>query len=257
LHRFVTFGLPAVMLVAVGGCAPSYSPNTYNSTAVQQANKVDQGVIVGVRQVGVSAAGTTGAVAGGATGGILGSQIPGSSFGTAVGTVGGTLIGGLVGTAAEHTVDDTTAYEYIVRKSDNTMISVAQKDKTPMALGQHVLVISGNQARIVPDYTVAAGATKQTPTPMPAALPDVLHPEEANAALPVPAPSAAPAPPGGVPTPSGAAPTPSGAAPTPGAAPAPSPEPTPTSAEAPAPAGVTEAPLPAPTQAAPATHPTP
>jgi outer membrane lipoprotein SlyB len=242
LHRFVTFGLPAVVLVAVGGCAPSYSPNTYNSTAVQQANKVDQGVIVGVRQVGVSAAGTTGAVAGGATGGILGSQIPGSSFGTAVGTVGGTLIGGLVGTAAEHTVDDTTAYEYIVRKSDNTMISVAQKDKTPMAVGQHVLVIAGNQARIVPDYTVAVDATKQTPAPMPATLPDVLHPEDANAVLPVPASGAAPAP---------------GGTPTPGVAPAASPQPSPTSAEAPAPAGVTEAPLPAPAPTTPAKPPTP
>jgi outer membrane lipoprotein SlyB len=242
LHRFVTFGLPAVVLVAVGGCAPSYSPNTYNSTAVQQANKVDQGVIVGVRQVGVSAAGTTGAVAGGATGGILGSQIPGSSFGTAVGTVGGTLIGGLVGTAAEHTVDDTTAYEYIVRKSDNTMISVAQKDKTPMAVGQHVLVIAGNQARIVPDYTVAVDATKQTPAPMPATLPDVLHSEDANAVLPVPASGAAPAP---------------GGTPTPGVAPAASPQPSPTSAEAPAPAGVTEAPLPAPAPTTPAKPPTP
>jgi outer membrane lipoprotein SlyB len=242
LHRFVTFGLPAVVLVAVGGCAPSYSPNTYNSTAVQQANKVDQGVIVGVRQVGVSAAGTTGAVAGGATGGILGSQIPGSSFGTAVGTVGGTLIGGLVGTAAEHTVDDTTAYEYIVRKSDNTMISVAQKDKTPMAVGQHVLVIAGNQARIVPDYTVAVDATKQTPAPMPATLPDVLHPEDANAVLPVPASGAAPAP---------------GGTPTPGVAPTASPQPSPTSAEAPAPAGVTEAPLPAPAPTTPAKPPTP
>jgi outer membrane lipoprotein SlyB len=219
------------MLVAVGGCAPSYSPNTYNSTAVQQANKVDPGVIVGVRQVGVSAAGTTGAVAGAATGGILGSQVPGSSFGTAVGTVGGTLLGGLVGTAAEHTVDDTTAYEYIVRKSDNTLVSVAQKDKTPLAVGQHVLVISGNQARIVPDYTVAVDSTKQTPTPMPAALPDVLHPGDANAALAVPASAAAP-------TPSGAAATP------PGAAPAPSPQPTPASATPPAPAGVTAAPLP-------------
>lgn len=247
MHRFVTFGLPAVMLVAVGGCGPSYSPNTYDSTAVQKANKVVQGVIVGVRQIGVSAAGTTGAVAGGATGGILGSQIPGSSFGTAVGTVGGTLIGGLVGTAAEHTVDDTTAYEYIVRESDKTLVSVAQKDQKPMAVGQHVLVIAGNQARIVPDYTVAVDSTKETPpTPMPTALPDVLHPEEAGAALSVPAPGAVSTPPSGTSPPS-----------TPIAAPAASPQPTPTSAEAPAPAGGREAPLAAPTPTTPAKPPTP
>jgi outer membrane lipoprotein SlyB len=35
---------------------------------------------------------------------------------------------------------------------------VTQKDKTPLALGQKVLVIAGNQARVVPDYTVAPEA---------------------------------------------------------------------------------------------------
>jgi outer membrane lipoprotein SlyB len=145
-------------LLALAGCGPSYSPDTYASGAVQKANKVDQGVVVGVRQVGVSADGTTGAVVGGAAGGILGSQVPGSSLGTAFGTLGGTLVGGIVGTTAEHAQGDTTAFEYIVRQANGDLLSVTQKDKVPLALGQHVLLINGTQARIVPDYTVPLDA---------------------------------------------------------------------------------------------------
>jgi outer membrane lipoprotein SlyB len=64
------------------------------------------------------------------------------------------LVGGLAGTTVEHVTGDTTAFEYIVRKPNGDLVSVTQKDKTPLALGQKVLVISGNQARVVPDYTV-------------------------------------------------------------------------------------------------------
>jgi outer membrane lipoprotein SlyB len=160
--RFLRLALSASLLAALGGCAPDYSPNTYASAAVQQANKVEQGVIVGVRPVDVSAAGVVGAVVGGAAGGIVGSQAPGGGVGAAFGAVGGTLIGGLVGTTVEHTTADTTAFEYVVRKANGELVSVTQKDTVPLALGQKVLVIAGNQARIVPDYIVPAAEPKPT-----------------------------------------------------------------------------------------------
>ena len=171
--------------LTLAACAPSYSPNTYNADAVQQASKVDQAVVVGVRQVGVSANGTTGAVVGGAAGGILGSQVPGSSLGTAFGALGGTLIGGIVGTTVAHGADDTTAVEYIVRKTNGDLLSVAQRDKIPLVLGEHVLLIAGKQARIVPDYTVAI---PPPPVAMPPALPGL--PAQVDAA---PAPPSTPA----------------------------------------------------------------
>ena len=59
----------AVMLLT--GCAGDYSPNTYASNAVQLANKVESGTIVGYREVAISAKGNIGAVSGGAAGGIL------------------------------------------------------------------------------------------------------------------------------------------------------------------------------------------
>jgi outer membrane lipoprotein SlyB len=153
-------GFAVVALVA--GCSSDYSPNTYNSSAVQQANKTEQGVVVGVRQVDVTASGTTGAVVGGAAGGIAGSQV-GNGATSAFGALGGSLVGGLIGIGAEHAAGDTTAYEYIVRKTNKELVSVTQKGDPPLAIGEHVLVIAGAQARIVPDYTVTL--PPETPEP--------------------------------------------------------------------------------------------
>ena len=148
---------PIFAFVLLAGCSPNYSPDTYAAVAVQQANKVEQGTVVGVRKVAVQATGATGAVAGAAAGGIAGSQAP---VGTALTTLGGTLVGGLVGTGIERATGDTTAFEYIVRKGNGEMVSVTQKDETALAIGQKVLVISGSQARIVGDYTVPVEPVK-------------------------------------------------------------------------------------------------
>jgi len=154
-----------VVLFAVAGCAANYSPNTYAAAAVQQANKVDRGVIVGRRLVQVSAQGTVGAVTGGAAGGIAGSQAPGGAVASAFGALGGALVGGLVGTATEHAVANTQAWEYIVQQPNGDLLSVTQADSAPLAIGLHVLVITGKQARIVPDYTVALAPPVAEPAP--------------------------------------------------------------------------------------------
>lgn len=154
MFSYLRLGVLAALLVAVAGCGPDYSPNTYSTAAVQQANKVDQGVVAGYREVAIRADGTVGAVTGGAAGGVLGAQTPDGGVITALSTIGGTLIGGLVGTSVEHAAGDTKAFEYIVRKTGGDLISVTQKDEAPLAVGLKVLVIEGKQARIVPDYSV-------------------------------------------------------------------------------------------------------
>ena len=182
-----------VCLLGLAGCHPDYSANSYSSNAVQQANKVDQGVIVGRRSVGVSASGTTGAVTGAAAGGIAGSQVGGTAVTSAFGALGGSVVGGLVGTAVEKTSADVTAFEYVVRKSNGDLLSVTQQDKAPLEVGQKVLVIAGNQARIVPDYTVTLDPAPPqpktepaAPVPPPVAAAPLAPPPEAPAAAPVP-----------------------------------------------------------------------
>jgi outer membrane lipoprotein SlyB len=182
--------LAVATVAGVAACGPDYSPNTYATNAVQQANKVDQGVIVGVREVGVSASGTTGAVVGGAAGGIAGAQV-GNGATSAFGALGGALVGGIAGSAAEHVVGDTRAFEYIVRKPNGDLLSVTQKDAQPLSVGQKVLVIAGNQARVVPDYTVPLQEPgKQTAAAPPGAPTTTAPPPPPVATAPLPAPDA-------------------------------------------------------------------
>lgn len=171
-------------LLPLAACGTGYSPDVYSTRAVQQANKVEQGVIVGVRQINVSAGGETGAAAGAAAGGVLGSQAPSGIF-SALGGVGGAVIGGIAGSAAEHRFVDTVAHEYIVRVTGKAdLVSVTQRDDRPLAVGQKVLVIAGTQARIVPDYTVPLEPPAQAVAPAPAPAP-----APAAVAVPEPQPS--------------------------------------------------------------------
>jgi outer membrane lipoprotein SlyB len=176
--------LAALLLLApLAACGPSYSPNTYASNAAQQANKADQGIIIGVRPVYISAAGTTGTVAGGAAGGIAGAQVgvgPVSAFSA----LGGSLLGGIAGNAVEHASGDTTAYEYIVKKTTGELVSVTQKDAKPLALGLKVLVIAGPQARVVQDYTDPALAQTTKAKPDDKAKTDDTKPADTPAAAP-------------------------------------------------------------------------
>jgi outer membrane lipoprotein SlyB len=143
--------LAAVSVLTLSGCASNtFSPNTYSSNAVQLANKVEQGTIIGYREVKISANGSVGTVTGGAVGGVLGAEYANS----ALVAVGGTTVGGMLGNALEHAARDTTGWEYIIRKENGDMLSVTQREATPLALAQRVLVIMGPQARVVPDYSV-------------------------------------------------------------------------------------------------------
>jgi outer membrane lipoprotein SlyB len=173
MARITRFSLlPALAILVLAACRPSYSPDDYATGAVQQMNRVEQAVIIGQRRVTVTAEGTTGAATGGAAGGIVGSQAGGGNMTGAIGAVGGALVGGLFGAAAERVAGNTTAVEYIVRKTNGDLLSVTQRDEIPLAVGERVLVIAGAQARIVPDYTQTLPeppAPEPTPQPTPAA----------------------------------------------------------------------------------------
>lgn len=161
-NRFLLFlMLPALLPLA--GCGNTYSADTYATRAVQQVNPVQQGVIVGTREVAISADGSTGAAVGAAAGGIVGGAATGSNLTSALAGVGGGLIGGLLGTATERTLNDNRGTEYIVRRTNGELLNVTQRDVPPLPIGQKVLVIAGAQARIVPDYTVPDPAAAPAP----------------------------------------------------------------------------------------------
>ncbi len=211
-----------LLLGGLSACGPDYSPDTYASRAMQQANKVEQGTIVGVRPVQIAADGTTGATAGAAAGGVAGTRVGGGDITAAFGGIGGGLLGGLLGSAAEQAAGATNGFEYIVRKKNGEMVSVAQRDQVALALGQKVLVIAGNQARIVPDYTTApedpaTAAESRNNAPQPPAAGQASGTVQGAGPLPAPQ-SEALTPPAGSTTPADPAPdtaTPSATAPAP------------------------------------------
>lgn len=171
MSRFGLFCLLAAVTGGLAGCSSDYSPNTYASSAVQQANKVEPAVVVGYRQVNISANGTVGAVTGGAAGGILGSQVGSAGFNAALGTVGGTAIGTILGNTLEHIAGDTTGWEYIVRKPNGELLSLTQREPQALPVGQKVLVITGSQARIVPDHSGLGDPATPAPVQAPAQAP--------------------------------------------------------------------------------------
>jgi outer membrane lipoprotein SlyB len=149
---------------------------------MQQAAKVEQAVVVGMRQVRVTASGTVGAATGAAAGAALGAVVPGTDLARALTGIGGGLLGGAVGSGIERAGGDASAFEYILRKPDGELLSVTQRDKTPLVLGTAVLVITGPQARVVADYTVPAAS----PTAPPQAGAGVTDPAR-EASTPAPA----------------------------------------------------------------------
>jgi outer membrane lipoprotein SlyB len=181
--------IPLAVLALLSGCQANYSPDTYATRAVQQANKAEQGMLVGRRDVNITAEGSTGAATGAAAGGVLGAQAPGGGIVSALGGVGGALVGGLIGTTAEHVAGDSAAFEYIVRTTRDELIAITQRDTTPLAVGQRVLVITGTQARVVPDYTIEPPAT---PADAAAALEDGLASAAAPSEPPPPEPPPGP-----------------------------------------------------------------
>lgn len=181
------------------GCGSRFSADEYATRAVQQANPVQRGIVAGFRRVAIAADGTAGAATGAAAGGVVGGAAGGNRITGALGAVGGALVGGLVGTAAERATANTDGIEYIIairRDGKDELVSITQRDAQPIPINTRVLVISGTQARVVPDYLPAGAPLPATlpPPPAEATKPAAEAPPAAPAPL-VPPPPVVPAPP--------------------------------------------------------------
>ena len=152
-HLRSTLIIGMVCFLVLAGCAKDYSPNVYSPGGMQQAGKVDRAVVQSVREVDVHDPSLgLGTAAGATAGGIAGSQI-GSGGGNAAATLGGVLIGGAIGWLIEQDATATKAFEYILEKPNHELMSVAQKQDQPFAVGTRVFILYGVQARVVVDTT--------------------------------------------------------------------------------------------------------
>jgi outer membrane lipoprotein SlyB len=146
--------------LAITGCAPSISPDTYTTSSAGQVNRVVKGVIDSSRVVELSGdtytegGGMVGTLAGGALGAVAGSTI-GQGTGSVLAAIGGGLVGAGVGNMAEKKLTQQQGMEYVVKTKNGAYISVVQGLKPTFQKGQHVMIIYGNRARVVadPDYS--------------------------------------------------------------------------------------------------------
>ena len=144
-------------LSLLAGCASSLSPDVYTTSGAGQIHRVVKGVVISSRIVKVTGNGdlSVGGIAGGALGAIAGSEIGGGTGSLASG-IGGALLGGLAGNQIQKGLSTQTGVEYVVKLSNNSLISVIQAPMPTFNRGQHVLVQygAGDRPRIIanPDY---------------------------------------------------------------------------------------------------------
>ncbi len=147
--RYIPLMLAAI---AVAGCQPGPSANTYQRNQTMQAANVETGQIISFRVVRYSGTQSgVGAGAGAVAGGVTGSFLGGGARSNVLGAVGGAVLGGVAGSAAEEAITSGDAVEFIVRMDGGQTLAVVQQNEDNLAVGERVMVLRGAQTRIIRD----------------------------------------------------------------------------------------------------------
>lgn len=147
--------VPAALLL--GACSSNQSPNSYDSRAVGQVNRVERGTIESYRWVEIERRNSgVGTVAGAGIGAAAGSTV-GSGRGrgaeNVIGAIGGALIGGLIGNSIEKSASKKGGFEYLIRTESGALVSIVQQDSSPLPEGAPVVIMfGGSQSRVVFDH---------------------------------------------------------------------------------------------------------
>jgi outer membrane lipoprotein SlyB len=133
------------------------SPTNVSSSDAQKVTAIEYGFIKSASPVKIKGESNwIGATAGGMIGGLLGTQVCGEEeiIGTKcqdIAVVYGTIGGAAIGTVAQAMLGNHDGFQYIVNIDDNDKDSAfVQGDKNPMNIGQRVVIIYGNDIRVMP-----------------------------------------------------------------------------------------------------------
>ena len=133
------------------------SPTNVSTSDAQKVTAIEYGVIKSSSPVKIKGESNwIGATAGGMIGGLLGTQICGEEeiIGTKcqdIAVVYGTIGGAAIGTVAQAMLGNHDGFQYIVDVDGNDKDSAfVQGDKTPMNNGARVVIIYGNEIRVMP-----------------------------------------------------------------------------------------------------------
>ena len=133
------------------------SPTNVSSSDAQKVTAIEYGFIKSASPVQIKGESNwIGATAGGMIGGLLGTQVCGEEeiIGTKcqdIAVVYGTIGGAAIGTVAQAMLGNHDGFQYIVNIDDNDKDSAfVQGDKKSLNIGQRVVIIYGNDIRVMP-----------------------------------------------------------------------------------------------------------
>jgi len=147
--KMVTKAIALPLVLALGACAATPSPRTYDAHAVGQVRRVERGTIESFRWVQVKNNSGVGTVAGAGVGAAAGSTIGDGGADSVIGAIGGAIIGGLIGSSVEKSATTKGAYEYIIRTESGSLVTIVQADEQPLPDGAPVIIVFGaDRARV-------------------------------------------------------------------------------------------------------------
>ena len=133
------------------------SPTNVKTSDTQKITAVEYGIIKTSLPVKIKGESNwVGATAGGMIGGLLGTMVCGEEevVGTKcqdIGVVFGVIGGGATGTVIQATLGNHDGFQYVVDIDNSEKDSAfVQGDETPLSNGQRVIIIYGNDVRILP-----------------------------------------------------------------------------------------------------------
>ena len=133
------------------------SPTNVKTSDAQKVTAVEYGIIKSASPIKIKGESNwIGATAGGMIGGLLGTQVCGEEelIGTKcqdIAVVYGTIGGAAIGTVAQGILGNHDGFQYIVDiDNDEKDSAFVQGDKTPISKGQRVVIIYGNDIRVLP-----------------------------------------------------------------------------------------------------------
>ena len=144
------------IILLLYSCTPT-SPTNVKTSDTQKVTAVEYGIIKTSLPVKIKGEGNwVGAAAGGMIGGLLGTMVCGEEevVGTKcqdIGVVFGAIGGAATGTVIQATLGNHNGFQYVVDIDNSDKDSAfVQGDETPFSNGQRIIIIYGNDVRILP-----------------------------------------------------------------------------------------------------------
>lgn len=139
------------LILTLGACTADLNTDNYYASSTGTVNTAKPCTVVSIRPVTVrSNDNNAGTLIGAAAGGVAGSAIGGGHTVPILGAIGGAVVGGIAGDAAQAELSKQTAFEYIVKLDNGSMVTVVQGNNTIIQPGQRCMVLYGKQARVIP-----------------------------------------------------------------------------------------------------------